>query len=108
MGCRFTKTNDTEPELASDSTDLPPGIVTQPLLGTTEYLFDSQTVLTTDATKVFNPITTASSNKGNTDGSSSDQETITPIDYIKNAYSLVRWDTPIRSTFCNRITLKSK
>ncbi|CAG9535687.1 unnamed protein product [Cercopithifilaria johnstoni] len=104
MGCRFSRTNDTEPEFDSDSADLASGIVIRPLLDTTEYLFDSQSILTSDKVEKLNP--TAVSGE---DSSSCDRKTITTrIDYIKNTYSLARWDTSIRSTFCNRITLEPK
>ncbi|KAL3990621.1 hypothetical protein ACH3XW_32535 [Acanthocheilonema viteae] len=104
MGCRFSRTNDKRTEITFDSTDLASRAITRPLLGTTENLVRSQSIVTSNTKGVLNP-TTASDKSVN----SSDREMITtPIDCIKSAYSLAHWDTSIRSTFCNRTAPKPK
>ncbi|KAK6113101.1 hypothetical protein QQG55_50290 [Brugia pahangi] len=105
MGCRFSRTNNanTESEFDSDSTDTTVGIMNRPLLeDTTEYFSDSQSVSMTNVIKASNSI--AVLNESNTV-----RGMTTAINCIKNAYSMVRCDmSSIRSTFCNRITLKPK
>lgn len=101
MGCRFSRTDDTESKLTSNSTDLITGTVNRPLLATTDHLFDSQSILASDTAEVLNPTIVSGENP-------TVKETIIPIDYKKNAHTLARWNTSIRSTFCNRFTIKPK
>ncbi|EJW87438.1 hypothetical protein WUBG_01651 [Wuchereria bancrofti] len=103
MGCRFSRTNiaKTESEFDSDSTDTIAGIINRPLLEE-EDTIDCQPVSMTNATKSLNSIAVF-------DNSNTIRGMTTAINCIKNAYSVVRCDmSSIRSTFCNRITLKPK
>ncbi|KAM3727647.1 Uncharacterized protein ACO02O_04293 [Dirofilaria immitis] len=105
MGCRFSKMNDAaESEVDSDSTDVAATeILNHPLLGVTEYLLDSESVVTsTNMTKSLNPITVSD------EVSVRGEDRTTSIDNIKNDYSMAQWDVPIRSSFSERVISRSK
>lgn len=108
MGCRFSRTSDTELEPDSDLTDLIPDTATRPLLRTTEYLFNSQSILKSDTTKALNSIVLTNKGSIGGDNGGDGEMIITPIHCIKNVYSLARLDKSFRSTFCNRIMHKPK
>uniref|UniRef100_A0A915PDB0 Uncharacterized protein n=1 Tax=Setaria digitata TaxID=48799 RepID=A0A915PDB0_9BILA len=100
MGCRFSKTNSAEVELDSDAVDVASGTVNRLLLSNTEYFLDSKPIVKSDIAESLNSAAVSLD--------SSVSEMITSTDSVKNAYPLVRRDTPVRSTFSNRITVRSK
>ncbi|VDP12992.1 unnamed protein product [Onchocerca flexuosa] len=96
MGCRFSRTNDADLEIDSDSTNVTAETANQSLIETTEYLVNSQSVLTSNIPEALNP--TIVSDEGSV------KETTASTDYMKNTCSSVHWNTPIR----DRIKLRPK
>uniref|UniRef100_A0A1I7V6X5 Late endosomal/lysosomal adaptor and MAPK and MTOR activator 1 n=1 Tax=Loa loa TaxID=7209 RepID=A0A1I7V6X5_LOALO len=108
MGCRFSRTNDTEPENDPDCIDLPTETINQPLLDSTDHYFvsNSKTISMLDTTKVLNRATVSVDDD---DNNVKEMKMKTATNCIKNAYLMAQWDmSSVRSTFCNRITFKPR